>query len=383
MNKSILAASLAACVSAFSFNALAEELVRIETCGPTADAFAFYVDASGSMMETIGDMKEKAQDEYEKLASEGKMQTRERPVLPVNDRTDGLRRAELAEAFVLKSAKVAADEAGMTSSLYAVAPFAVLVPPEKRTAEEYGKAVQERFNDDMEVFGRPTWFGERGFTHFSAKRAGTEVIVLITDGDFDMQTEGKKSPVEALRAYGAANPGSCVHIVSAAYLPAEKKAVAELAQVLPCTKTFELEALMTDDAQFADFTETVFYKDCSKAAVVELQDVLFDFDKAELTAEGKAVLQKAMKVVESRDPSERFTIVGWTDWTGSDAYNADLSQRRAEAVKSFFEENGVAVERMDAQGRGKSFRYDNHTKEGRQMNRRVELVFSDSTDDAQ
>ena len=219
------------------------------------------------------------------------------------------------------------------------------------------------------------WLGERGFTHFSAPRTGKEVAVLITDGDFDVRTEGKRSPVEALRAYGTANPGSCVHIVSAAYLPAEKKAVAELAQVLPCTKTFELEALMTDDAQFADFAETVFYKDCSKAAVVELQDVLFDFDKAELTAEGRAILRKALKVVESRAPSERFTIVGWTDWTGSDAYNADLSQRRAEAVKAFFEENGVAAERMQAQGRGKSFEYDNRTKDGRRMNRRVELVF--------
>ena len=383
MNKTILAASLAAFVSAFSFNAPAGELVRIENCGPTADAFAFYMDASGSMMETVGDVKEKAQDEYEKLASEGKAQTRERLVPPANDKTDRLRRAELAEALVLKSAKVAADDAGMISSLYAVAPFAVLVPPEKRTVEAYGKALRERFHNGMEVFGRPTWLGERGLTHFSAKRAGTEVAVLITDGDFDMETEGKKSPVEALRAYGAANPGSCVHIVSAAYLPAEKKAVAELAQVLPCTKTFELEALMTDDAQFVDFAETVFYKDCSKAAVVELQDVLFDFDKAELTAEGKSVLQKAMKVIESRDPSERFTIVGWTDWTGSDAYNADLSQRRAEAVKAFFEENDVAAERMDAQGNGKSFTYDNRTQDGRRMNRRVELVFAKSAESSE
>ena len=381
MKQSIFVAAFMAAVTSFAVQA--GDTYRIEECGRTADAFAFYLDASGSMMETIGDVKAKAQEEYEKLASEGGAQTRERPVSPANDKTDGLRRAELAEALVLKSAQTAADKAGMISSLYAVAPFAVLVPPERRTAEAYGKAVRERFNNDMEVFGRPTWLGERGLTHFSAPRTGKEVAVLITDGDFDVQTEGKKSPVEALRAYGDANPGSCVHIVSAAYLPAEKKAVAELAQALSCTKTFELEALMTDEAQFTDFTETVFYKDCSKAVVVELQDVLFDFDKAELTAEGKAVLQKAMKVVESRDPSERFTIVGWTDWTGSDAYNVGLSQRRAEAVKAFFEENGVAAERMDAQGRGKSYEYDNHTQEGRQMNRRVELVFQKPAESAE
>ena len=373
MKQSFFVAAFAAAMTSFAVQA--GDTYRVEECGPVAEAFSFYLDASGSMMETIGDVKEKAQEEYEKLVSEGKAQTRERPVPPANDKTDGLRRAELAQALVLRSAETAADKADMSSTLYAVAPFAVLVPPEKRTAEAYGKAVRERFHNKMEVFGRPTWLGERGFKHFSAPRMGKEVAVLITDGNFDVRAEGKRSPVEALRAYGEANPGSCVHIVSAAYLPAEKKAVAELAQVLPCTKTFELEALMTDDAQFADFAETVFYKDCSKVAVVELQDVLFDFDKAELTAEGKAILRKALKVVESRAPSERFTIVGWTDWTGSDAYNADLSQRRAEAVKAFFEENGVAAERMQAQGRGKSFEYDNSTKDGRRMNRRVELVF--------
>ena len=264
MKQSFFVAAFAAAMTAFAVQAA--QTYRIEECGPAAEAFSFYLDASGSMMETIGDVKEKAQEEYEKLASEGWAQTRERPVPPANDKTDGLRRAELAESLVLKSAGVAADKAGMTSSLYAVAPFAVLVPPEKRTAEAYGKAVRERFHNKMEVFGRPTWLGERGFKHFSAPRTGKEVAVLITDGNFDVRTEGKRSPVEALRAYGTANPGSCVHIVSAAYLPAEKKAVAELAQVLPCTKTFELEALMTDDAQFADFAETVFYKDCSKAA---------------------------------------------------------------------------------------------------------------------
>jgi len=373
MKQSFFVAALAAAMTSLAVQA--GDTYRVEECGPAAEAFSFYLDASGSMMETIGDVKEKAQEEYEKFASEGGAQTCERPVPPANDKTDGLRRAELAQALVLRSAETAADKAGMSSSLYAVAPFAVLVPPERRTAEAYGKAVRERFHNKMEVFGRPTWFGERGFKHFSAPRKGKEVAVLITDGNFDVRTEGKRSPVEALRAYGEANPGSCVHIVSAAYLPAEKKAVAELAQVLPCTKTFELEALMTDDSQFADFAETVFYKDCSKVAVVELQDVLFDFDKAELTAEGKEILQKALKVVESREPSERFTILGWTDWTGSDAYNAELSQRRAEAVKAFFEENGVAAERMDSQGRGKSFLYDNSTKEGRRLNRRVELLF--------
>lgn len=86
----------------------------------------------------------------------------------------------------------------------------------------------------------------------------------------------------------------------------------------------------------------------------------------------------ALKVIEAKDPSLKITIRGWTDWTGSDAYNAGLSQRRADAVKAYFAEHGVDPARMEALGMGKSFKYTNHTGDGRWMNRRVELIFGDS-----
>ena len=78
MKQSFFVAAFAAAMTAFAVQAA--QTYRIEECGPAAEAFSFYLDASGSMMETIGDVKEKAQEEYEKLASEGGTQTRERPV---------------------------------------------------------------------------------------------------------------------------------------------------------------------------------------------------------------------------------------------------------------------------------------------------------------
>lgn len=139
MKQSFFVAALAAAMTSLAVQA--GDTYRVEECGPAAEAFSFYLDASGSMMETIGDVKEKAQEEYEKFASEGGAQTCERPVPPANDKTDGLRRAELAQALVLRSAETAADKAGMSSSLYAVAPFAVLVRrKEDRRSVRQGRA---------------------------------------------------------------------------------------------------------------------------------------------------------------------------------------------------------------------------------------------------
>lgn len=117
--------------------------------------------------------------------------------------------------------------------------------------------------------------------------------------------------------------------------------------------------------------------DCSKVESVEVRGVNFSSDKSDIGRNGRLILADALKVVSSRDPSEAITIFGWTDWTGSDAYNAALSQRRADAVKAYFVENGVSPDRITAKGMGKSFKYTNRTGDGRWMNRRVEIIFSD------
>jgi OOP family OmpA-OmpF porin len=68
-------------------------------------------------------------------------------------------------------------------------------------------------------------------------------------------------------------------------------------------------------------------------------------------------------------------IDGHTDNVGSDAYNLDLSQRRAEAVRAFLVQNGIRGTRVTAQGQGESSPVASNTTEaGRQQNRRVEIV---------
>ncbi|MEO0318584.1 MAG: hypothetical protein RL404_2261 [Pseudomonadota bacterium] len=102
-------------------------------------------------------------------------------------------------------------------------------------------------------------------------------------------------------------------------------------------------------------------------------DAFFDFDKSVLKPEGKAKLEDLVSKLQGTD-IEVIVATGHTDWTGTDAYNMKLSMRRAKAVKAFLVSKGVAADRVFTEGKGESQPIaDNHTREGRAKNRRVEV----------
>ena len=108
--------------------------------------------------------------------------------------------------------------------------------------------------------------------------------------------------------------------------------------------------------------------------IPDLQGVHFEFDKHSITAEGKAILDSGVQILD-RNPHVRVEIVGHTDSTGSDDYNQKLSERRADSVRAYLESQGISSSRISAEGRGESQpASSNDTREGRAQNRRVELT---------
>ncbi len=100
----------------------------------------------------------------------------------------------------------------------------------------------------------------------------------------------------------------------------------------------------------------------------------FDTDKATLKADGKAAVAEIAKAL--RDDKElNVSINGFTDNTGEEKHNLELSKQRAKTVKTELEKSGIASNRLVSEGFGQNNPIaDNNTDEGKAQNRRVELV---------
>ncbi|SDS50192.1 OmpA family protein [Pseudomonas granadensis] len=102
-------------------------------------------------------------------------------------------------------------------------------------------------------------------------------------------------------------------------------------------------------------------------------DVLFDFDKSDLTPAATAQLDTLMDKLRNADVVS-IKVIGHTDSKGSDAYNQALSERRASSVASYLLSQGLAPNKLTSEGRGEGEPVaDNATDDGRAQNRRVEL----------
>jgi outer membrane protein OmpA-like peptidoglycan-associated protein len=112
--------------------------------------------------------------------------------------------------------------------------------------------------------------------------------------------------------------------------------------------------------------------------VVTLGDVLFDTGQATLKPGADLAINRLATFLSS-NPQTKVLVEGHTDSRGSDDYNQGLSDRRAQAVATALASRGIAADQVQTAGRGKSFPVaSNDTPEGRQQNRRVEIVFSDA-----
>jgi outer membrane protein OmpA-like peptidoglycan-associated protein len=114
----------------------------------------------------------------------------------------------------------------------------------------------------------------------------------------------------------------------------------------------------------------------ARGLIVNMSDVLFDFNKYTLKPEAREKLAKVSGILVAY-PGLKLQVEGYTDNIGSEEYNQKLSEQRADGVRDYLIQQSVADANVTAQGYGKSHPVaDNSTNEGRAQNRRVELVVS-------
>ena len=129
------------------------------------------------------------------------------------------------------------------------------------------------------------------------------------------------------------------------------------------------------EAQLADLK----VKKTERGLVLTLGDVLFDTNQSTLKAGAYGTLDRLASALRENS-GRKVTIEGHTDNVGSDATNQGLSERRAQSVQMALTQRGVARDQTTAIGKGENFPVaSNDDPNGRQSNRRVELIFTEDS----
>ncbi len=117
-------------------------------------------------------------------------------------------------------------------------------------------------------------------------------------------------------------------------------------------------------------------RDSARGLIANMSDVLFRSGSFELVPGARERLAKVSGIILAY-PSLHLAVEGHTDSVGSDDYNQTLSEQRAQAVRDYFVQQGIPAASIEARGFGKTEPIaSNDTSEGRQQNRRVELILS-------
>ncbi|MBI1356685.1 MAG: OmpA family protein [Acidobacteria bacterium] len=121
-------------------------------------------------------------------------------------------------------------------------------------------------------------------------------------------------------------------------------------------------------------------RETARGLILNLPDILFDFDKATLRPEARETLSRVCGVLSVARGYD-LSVEGHTDSVGSDAYNQTLSEKRAQSVQTYFNACQLPSVKVTAQGFGESKPIaSNDSADGRQKNRRVEIVIQESDD---
>jgi outer membrane protein OmpA-like peptidoglycan-associated protein len=140
----------------------------------------------------------------------------------------------------------------------------------------------------------------------------------------------------------------------------------------------QANAATLQSAQLQAEVDALKAKQTDRGLVLTLGDVLFDTGRASLNP-GAAMKLERLAAFLNEHPDRRVQIEGFTDSVGGDAYNQDLSERRAEAVKAALTMRGIDPSRVSTEGYGKAYPVaSNSDSGGRQLNRRVEVVIGNA-----
>ena len=340
---------------------VAVERVRVvEEVVKVADNFIVLFDASGSM-----------QDEYGYT---------------------GQKKIELAkQIYEARTARL--PDLDWNAGLYLYTPWKSFYEMRPFNKEAYADALDQlaAYQPSVGYKNQPSPLGDaiKNLDPILANLSGETAVFVFSDGQFTL-SQPKVYPVAAAREI-ASKYDVCFYIISSAQTPKSEKLVNDIASVNTCSRVVTFDSVLSRP----EYTTAALYMVVDRAFVetelvsvvvgIELDNILFDFDSADIRGEYRDGLGALANFLE-KNPESYVVIEGFADSTGDPEYNLALSQRRAESVKNFLMEteifsageaniSAVAEKRLVTLWYGKDLPVaSNDTAEGRQLNRRVRLT---------
>jgi outer membrane protein OmpA-like peptidoglycan-associated protein len=189
------------------------------------------------------------------------------------------------------------------------------------------------------------------------------------------------APTVAIEWQDPEPPGAQALAESVAYAPFNSDKTTRLkmriSRLVDRTSGIEgfASGLAADDASLDDRLDALGAEVSETEVTIRLAgSVLFDFDSDAIRADAARSLEEVVAVIQTYS-GRPVRVEGHTDAIASESYNQKLSERRARSVAEWFEKHGVDSSRMKTRGFGESQPVaDNSTADGRQLNRRVEIV---------
>jgi outer membrane protein OmpA-like peptidoglycan-associated protein len=186
----------------------------------------------------------------------------------------------------------------------------------------------------------------------------------------DQQAQAQAQAAAAQQQAQAAQQQEAQAQAAAAQARAQQQA-AEAAAAQAAQQTAEMRERLKQQLNSVLNTQ-----ETARGLIVNMSDVLFDFNKYTLKSDAQVKLAKISGILLTY-PNLKMQVEGYTDSVGSDEYNLKLSQQRATTVQAFLIEQGVQPGNITSQGYGKADPVaDNSTNSGRTQNRRVSMVVS-------
>jgi outer membrane protein OmpA-like peptidoglycan-associated protein len=193
---------------------------------------------------------------------------------------------------------------------------------------------------------------------------------LAAAKDSQARAEAEKAQADAEKARAEAERAQ------AASLAAQQTAEAQAQRDRDAAAKAEADKQALRASLLDQFNRVLETRDSPRGLVVNLGDVLFATAKYDLRPEARERLAKLSGIVLAH-PGLHLAVEGHTDNVGGEAYNQNLSEQRADSVRQYLIDQGLDAASITARGFGMSMPVaDNSTPDGRQKNRRVEIVIS-------